>query len=248
MKVLGVRIDGLDEAGALKKIDNFLSGSKPALVFTPNPEMLVKAKKDEYFAKILNNSGLNLCDGFGVQLVVYLKGERVKRLTGVDFMTEFCSHAARQNIEIFLLGSGNELIVEKTKQNLESANPGLRVVGVCKGLEINELANGKLEYNLIENQKIIDQINFSNAKVVFVAFGMGKQEKWLYENILKLTGIKVGVGVGGAFDYISGTIIRAPLLMRKFGLEWAYRLLYQPKRLKRIFNATVKFLFLVLIE
>jgi len=75
---------------------------------------------------------------------------------------------------------------------------------------------------------------------------MVKQEQWIYENLSKLPNIKIAMGVGGSFDYISGAIRRAPCFLRKIGLEWLYRLIKQPKRLGRIFNATVVFTFIVL--
>ena len=84
------------------------------------------------------------------------------------------------------------------------------------------------------------------AAVLFVAFGMGKQEKWIYENIEKLPSVKIAMGVGGAFDYISGSVPRAPLLLRTLGLEWAYRLWKQPSRIGRIWNATAVFMWLFL--
>ena len=82
----------------------------------------------------------------------------------------------------------------------------------------------------------------SEPDILFVAFGMGKQEKWIYENLAKMPSVRIAMGVGGAFDYISGNVSRAPRLLRKFGLEWVYRLFKEPRRIGRIFNATIKFI------
>lgn len=106
------------------------------------------------------------------------------------------------------------------------------------GTEEGVLVNG--------DDSTIQQINQSNPEILFVAFGMGKQEKWIYENLAKMPNIKIAMGVGGSFDFISGHIKRAPLFMRRLGLEWLYRLIQEPQRFKRIFNATVKFTYLVL--
>ena len=81
---------------------------------------------------------------------------------------------------------------------------------------------------------------------MFVAFGMGKQEKWIYENLSKMPSVKIAMGVGGSFDFISGKVKRAPLFLLRLGLEWMYRLVQEPRRFKRILNATVKFTYLVL--
>ena len=116
------------------------------------------------------------------------------------------------------------------------------ISGYNKGPEINE--NPACRFD----GPIFDQINQSGAQVLFVAFGMGKQEKWIHENLSKMPGVKIAMGVGGSFDFISGKIKRAPLFMRQLGLEWLYRLIQQPSRIKRIFNATIKFPWLALTK
>ena len=105
-----------------------------------------------------------------------------------------------------------------------------------------------LEIDFNEENDLLKKINGVRPDILFVAFGMGKQEKWLYENIAQLPSVKIGMGVGGAFDFISGKVKRAPLLMRKIGLEWVYRLWQEPSRIFRIINATATFLFYHLIK
>ena len=107
-----------------------------------------------------------------------------------------------------------------------------------------QVTSYKLEYDPDANEQIINNINNSGADILFVAFGHNKQEKWIYENLAKMPSVKIAMGVGGAFDYISGKIKRAPCWMRKIGLEWMYRLMRQPQRIIRIFNATLKFIWL----
>lgn len=124
--------------------------------------------------------------------------------------------------------------------------PNVQIVGAESGTVIEELSNGKLFYDSSESLKLVERINGSGAEFVAVAFGMGKQEKWIYENARLMPEIKWFMGVGGTFDFLAGVVKRAPLLMRKIGLEWVYRLYKQPQRFKRIFNATVVFVFLAL--
>ena len=90
------------------------------------------------------------------------------------------------------------------------------------------------------------EINQNNSKILFVALGMPKQEKWIHQNLKSMPSVKLAMGVGGSFDFISGRIRRAPRLIRSLGLEWAYRLFYQPWRIKRIFKAVIVFPWLVL--
>ncbi len=262
MQVLGVRVDRVSMIEALAKARGFLIAPRMSLIFTPNPEMLVKAQWDEPYKQVLNAADLNLCDGRGLQLVT---PERLERIPGVDFMVELCRLAEREGKSIFLLGSGSEEVVEKTARNLQGMLSKLRIVGVDKGPIIGEkleIGNWKLgieppvssfefpvsglEINSIEQAKLLNKINVAKPDILFVAFGMGKQEKWLFENKEKLPGVKIGMGVGGAFDFLSGKVKRAPLLMRRLGLEWVYRLWQEPWRIFRIGNATIRFFYYII--
>jgi N-acetylglucosaminyldiphosphoundecaprenol N-acetyl-beta-D-mannosaminyltransferase len=165
-------------------------------------------------------------------------------------MLEICKIAEADNKSVYLLGSGSDEVVKRTEENLKQKFPNLKVVGWGSGPGIKESNVSVQPFNnstgLImdagENVKILEDINQAKPDILFVAFGMGKQEKWIVENLKKIPGVKIAMGVGGAFDYISGSVKRAPLLLRKIGLEWLYRLVKQPRRVVRIWNATVKFL------
>lgn len=235
-QVLGVKIDDLNIESALSKARDFLYSTNQNKIFTPNPEMLVKAQKDEYFKKVLNSGDLNLCDGFGLSMVA-----KIKRITGVDFMLELCALAEKENKSIYLLGSGSDEIAKQCAEALNKKFVHLKIAGFDRGPMIEENS-----MSTAENEQTINKINAANPEILFVAFGMGKQEKWIYENLAKMPSVKVAMGVGGSFDYIAGTVPRAPLFLRKIGLEWMYRLARQPKRAKRIFNATFKFVYLIL--
>jgi N-acetylglucosaminyldiphosphoundecaprenol N-acetyl-beta-D-mannosaminyltransferase len=169
---------------------------------------------------------------------------------------EICKIAEADNKSVYLLGSGSDEVVKRTEENLKQKFPNLKVVGWGRGPGIKESSVSVQPFNnsigLIvdaeENVKILEDINQAKPDILFVAFGMGKQEKWIVENLKKIPGVKIAMGVGGAFDYISGSVKRAPLLLRKIGLEWLYRLVKQPRRVVRIWNATVKFLWLFLIK
>lgn len=252
--VLGVRVDNLTQEEARQKVRAFLSDGKQHKIFTPNPEMLVKAQKDEYFKKVLNEGDLNLCDGFGLSLF-----SGAPRITGVDFMLELCALAEEQGRSVYLLGSGSDEVVKKTAEELTKKFPNLKITGYDKGPIIDEnvkfqMPNSKSNNNVTMESPTASRDpdlgsgQFNNVDILFVAFGMGKQEKWIYENLSEMPGVKIAMGVGGAFDYISGAVPRAPGFMRAFGLEWMYRLIRQPRRIKRIINATVKFVYLILKE
>jgi len=209
--------------------DQDRAGKEALFIATPNPEILLEARKNEPFRKILNQTDLNIADGFGIILASWVNKTPLKeRLTGTDFMQIICQHAPKET-KIFLLGAAPG-IAEKTKKELEKRFANIQVVGTCSGSPALE-----------EENHLRQLINKSGAEILFVAFGAPKQEIWIARNLPHLTNIKIAMGVGGAFDFISGTIKRAPTWMRKLGLEWLYRLIKQPSRIGRIFNATIKF-------
>ncbi|MBI2038228.1 MAG: WecB/TagA/CpsF family glycosyltransferase [Candidatus Magasanikbacteria bacterium] len=251
-QILGINVSNISKKSALEKVVEFLKSDNQYKIFTPNPEMVVKAQKDEYFKQVLNSGDLNLCDGMGLQIFT-----GIKRIPGVDFMLEVCKLVAEQGRGVYLLGSGNDKVVQGACQELSKKFPNLKISGYNKGPVLQEVCHSEQsEESLLSERKgsftsvqddsvIVNEINQSGAAVLFVAFGMGKQEKWIYENLSKMPNVKVAMGVGGAFDFISGKINRAPLFLRKSGLEWVYRLIREPKRIGRIFNATIKFCYLV---
>jgi N-acetylglucosaminyldiphosphoundecaprenol N-acetyl-beta-D-mannosaminyltransferase len=241
--MLGIRIDSLPRSEALARARAFLFQEGQALVFTPNPEMLVKAQTDSSFREALNRGDLNLCDGRGIQLFA---PEKVERITGVDFMLDVCGLAENEGKSVFLLGTGNPVTLEKFEVALIAQFPKLEIAGTHVGPTITERATGELQ--VVDNASVLAHILKTKPAILLVAFGMGKQEKWLVEYLPLFPSVKVALGVGGAFDYVSGSVPRAPLLLRKIGLEWLYRLLRQPRRLKRIWNATARFTYLVLYE
>lgn len=242
--VLNVRIDAETLETALKKVRAFLTSSQHR-IYTPNPEMLVKARQDKYFREVLNAGDLNLCDGFGLSVFA-----KTKRLPGADFMVEICRLASELGVGIYLLGSGSDAVVRKTSDELRKRFPTLKIAGYDRGPDIHESkeVGYKLRIDEVNNQTVIERLNVSNPEIIFVAFGMGKQEKWIHENLYKMPSVKIAMGVGGAFDYIAGIVPRAPLFLRKIGLEWLYRVIRQPSRLGRIWNATAVFTYLALKE
>ena len=264
MYLCNVKIDNVNVNQAKEKAGYFLANPGQFKIFTPNPEFVVKAQKDVRFRESLNSGDLNICDGFGLRLF-----SGCPRIPGSDFMLEICKIAAQKNVGVYLLGSGNDEVVKKTAENLQIQIRGLEVCGYNKGPVIARSETTKqsqevqkavglprpfgsrndteiLSYDKLENEEIVKNINESGAGIIFVAFGMGKQEQWINENLSKLPNVKIAMGVGGSFDYISGIVRRAPCFLRKIGLEWLYRLVKQPTRLKRIFNATAVFTFIAL--
>jgi len=248
-KILGVKISKLDLKSSKLLVVNLLSVGGQHKVFTPNPEMLVDARKDSYFRRVLNSSDLNICDGHGIK---FLSKEHLTIIHGVDFMLDVCKIAEQKKCSVFFLGSGSEEVLKKMKNRLKLKFPELRIAGSDSGLKLEVQQTGThkmmLKYDEKENEEVLQKIKASKAQIVFVAFGHNKQEKWIYENLPKLSNVKLFMGVGGSFDFLSGKVKRAPKLIRRIGLEWLYRLLTQPRRFTRIFKATIIFSFLKIFK
>jgi len=242
MHFCNIKLDNLTLVQAKEEVGVFLVNQGQYKIFTPNPEFVVFAQKNANFRENLDQGDLNICDGTGLSLF-----SGCSRIPGSDFMIEICKIAAGKNVGIYLLGSGNDDIVRLTAEKLQSQIPGLKICGYDKGPKIDyRPQTTDYKYEEIENQVIINKINDSKAQVLFVAFGMGKQEQWINDNLSKLSNVKIVMGVGGTFDYLSGSVRRAPCFLRKIGLEWLYRLIKQPKRLGRIFNAIVVFTYIAI--
>mgnify|MGYP001596588758 FL=1 len=223
MNILGVKIDELTKQQALEKARGFLHSDNQHKIFTPNPEMLVDAQKDADFKAVLNGGDMNLCDGFGLWLAQRLSfrpkrseveeslsnTQKLERYSGVDFMVDLCSVAEKENKSVYLLGSGSDEVVKKTAQVLQDKFPMLKIVCYNKGPAIcyllsensQQIADSRYQD---ENENALHDIILSAPDILFVAFGHGKQEKWIAENLRDLPSVKIAMGVGGAFDFISG--------------------------------------------
>ncbi len=249
--ILGVKVDQVTRQEAQESVRGFLQAEGRYTVFTPNPEMLVAAHKDTDFQAILNRGSLKICDGTGMAIV---SSGVLQRIPGVDFMLDVCEIAMNENKSVYLLGSLDDQTVLMTRDALQKQFPNLRIVGCDKGIElkkhsIDELVNEiHTEEIQKQNDAMIDRIIGAAPDILFVAFGSSKQEWWIDAHLTELPSVKVAMGVGGAFDFISGRVPRAPRWLRQIGLEWLWRLVIQPWRWKRIWNATVLFPWLVIKE
>jgi N-acetylglucosaminyldiphosphoundecaprenol N-acetyl-beta-D-mannosaminyltransferase len=233
------------------------------MIVTPNPEFVVRAQEDEEFRRILNRADLAVPDGVGLRMAAkvltlptssstivkifqlfwrwLLTGSAAilrpafldvlpETVSGVDLMFDLCQLAAEKGWTVFFLG-GRDGVAEGTAQRLQKQFANLKVVGVYEGEAAAEFDQ--------ETRRVIRPTD-----ILFVAYGAPKQEKWIARNLPHLP-VKIAIGVGGAFDFVSGRRKRAPQALRRLGLEWLWRLIQEPPRLPRILNAAIKFPLLV---
>ena len=227
--LLGIPVDALSMDAAVMKILHLLDGHRQHQVTTPNSEMLVESVSNREFRRVLQGGSLNLPDGAGVLRMARFTGQRLaERVTGVDTLTELCRVLTPEH-PVFFLG-GRQGIAERAAVLLKERNPRLKVAGVYAGSPRESDA-----------REILARVNAACPAVLFVAFGSPAQELWIKRHLPSLTSVKVAMGVGGAFDFLAGAQVRAPLKLQTMGLEWAWRLCREPRRIRRIWNAVVRF-------
>ncbi len=236
--ILGISINNYYLAEVLNKIREFLNSDKQHYIVTTNPEFIMAARKDDEFRNILNKADLSIADGMGIKFAARYLGQKLKqRITGVELLWEIAKLAEQEGKSIYLLGSKKGVPEQAAFQILQK-HPNITIAGAECGY--------RRWHRRIKDEKLVDMVNRRRPDILFVAFGHQKQEKWIYHNLPKMPSVKVMMGVGGSFDYISGKIKRAPKWMRTLGLEWLYRLMRQPWRLPRIITAVIRFSFAVI--
>ncbi|HZZ00721.1 MAG TPA: WecB/TagA/CpsF family glycosyltransferase, partial [Candidatus Baltobacteraceae bacterium] len=212
MEILGCRLDTVDAAEAATQIMAFARQGDGAQIVTLGTEMVVHAQSDERFRAIVNASALSLCDTVGVLAVARRRGATLHdRVTGVELIDELCRRSADDELPVYFLG-GAPGVAADAAAILEALHPGLKVAGTRDGY-----------FRAEETGDVVAEIRSSGARLLFAGLGFPRQEFWLNDH-LNETGCGVGIGVGGSFDVISGRVDRAPTVLRRFGLEWLYRL------------------------
>jgi N-acetylglucosaminyldiphosphoundecaprenol N-acetyl-beta-D-mannosaminyltransferase len=232
MKILGIKIDQVGFQQTLNIVDRFIKEKSPHQIITLNPEMIMAAQKDLEFKKVLNTSDLNVPDGIGIVWASKILGKPLKeRVAGVDLVWALAKLAHDKGYSIYFVGA-KEGVAKKAASKLKIKYPKMKIAGTESG--------SPYDINLIE------RIGKTKPDILLVAFGHPKQEKWInkYKHRFR---VPVCIGVGGAFDFISGKTRRAPLWLSKMGLEWLYRLIQEPWRIKRQLSLP-KFAWLVLRE
>ncbi|MFH1583405.1 MAG: WecB/TagA/CpsF family glycosyltransferase [Candidatus Falkowbacteria bacterium] len=228
INILGININILTKKQALVKIQNFLTGGRQHFIVTPNPEIILEAiGGDEELFYILNSADLSLPDGIGLKLAAWAMGKNLKRITGADLTLKILKMAEEKNYKVAVFNWGGGLsTASEIKNKLEKKFPKLEFY-------IEDIERD-VSFNLTE------AVNFAPA-IIFCTLGAPYQEKFIFHNLTKLASVKIGMGVGGSFDFLTGRIKRAPKIFRIIGLEWLWRLIKQPWRWRRIYNAVIVF-------
>jgi N-acetylglucosaminyldiphosphoundecaprenol N-acetyl-beta-D-mannosaminyltransferase len=232
--ILGVKVHALTNRQTLELIEAFIASGRPHQLTTVNPEFVVAAQQDEAFRHIINNAALALPDGIGLLKAARFLGTTPlpERVAGSDLLIKLAELSHLKGYRLYFLGA-QPGVAEKAIEKLRALYPNLQVAGCYAGSPTLE-----------ENEAIVQRILPTQPDILLVAYGAPKQDKWIARNLERLQ-IPVCIGVGGSFDFIAGTAKRAPVRLQHLGLEWLHRMLTQPWRWRRIWNAVPRFCWLV---
>ncbi len=218
--VLGVQFDNLTRQEAAQRGAELLAEDAFHYVVTPNPEFILACGKDEEFRAVLNGADLVLPDGVGVVYSARILGTPLKeRVAGIEFAADMLACLNERGGRLYLLGAKPGVAEEAGRRILER-HPNIVLCGARDGYFQDE-------------QEVLLEVAAARPDLLFVCLGAPKQEKWM-ARWGRHTGARLAIGLGGALDVFAGNVERAPEAWRKLGLEWAYRLKKEPRRIGRM--------------
>ncbi|UCD85232.1 MAG: WecB/TagA/CpsF family glycosyltransferase, partial [Deltaproteobacteria bacterium] len=221
--ILNVPVDICQPEGFISEIEKKLHQPGVRTIFAINPEKVMAARKNQELSSALQEADFLIPDGIGIVFGLrMLYGERVSRTTGIMLMECLLKLADEKKLKVFIFGSQPQ-VNTMASGNIRKRYPSLDLVGTQHGYIPQE-----------EYESLVERVNSLRIDILFVGLGSPKQEKWIqrYKNALR---VKICIGIGGSLDVIAGKIPRAPLWLQNLGLEWFYRLVKEPKRIKRMY-------------
>jgi len=224
--LFGLIFESLSLNEASKQIIVAAKNRHKGLVVTPNVDHIVMMERDHEMREIFQKALFRFADGMPLVWLSRLmfKSPLPERVTGSDLFPAVCQAAAREKLSVYFLG-GNPSVAEAAAVKLKDRNPDLIVSGIYSppfGFELDPE----------ETSQIISRVNDSGARILFIGVGTPKQEKWAYSNLASLNTGPI-LCIGASFDFIAGTVKRAPRFIQKSGFEWLWRLIKEPRRLWR---------------
>ncbi len=227
--LVGVRVDRVTQQQALSFIAQLLAQYQASnrqahckQVVTVNPEFVVAAQKNLPFRQAINEAALVVADGMGIVWGTrFLRTPVPERITGTDLLPQIARLCASHGFRMYLLGAAPG-VAETAATRLQELAPGVQIVGTYAGSPVPA-----------EEEEILARLHAASPDILCVAYGAPAQELWIKRNLERLPA-GLAIGVGGAYDFLSGRQRRAPVLMQRLGLEWLYRLYREPSRWRRM--------------
>lgn len=222
VRILGVRVDDVTMGEALDRLKQMADQGGTHQVVTVNPEFIMRAQSDAVFRQVLDHADLAIPDGQGLLWAARVLGHRLReRVAGSDLAPALAELSARHGYRLYLLGAAPG-VAEQAAAVLQQRYPGVQIAGLYAGSPAAE-----------EQDTIVARIVAARPHFVLVAYGAPAQDLWIHRNQPRMQA-PVAMGVGGTLDFIAGVRKRAPMWMRRCGIEWLYRLIQEPKRWRRM--------------
>jgi N-acetylglucosaminyldiphosphoundecaprenol N-acetyl-beta-D-mannosaminyltransferase len=219
--LMGIPLDNLTLSEAVRAIVQATEGDRPRRVCFVNADCVNLARRHADYRETLRTADLAFADGIGMRLAGIVLGRPIRdNVNGTDLFPRLCEALQGRGTRIFLLGA-QPGTAERLATWMVGQYPGLVVAGCRDGY-----------FPPADERDVIQQVRRSRSDLLLVAFGAPRQDVWIDHHLSEL-GVKGAIGVGGLFDFFSGRIPRAPLWLRRVGLEWCYRLYQEPRRLAR---------------
>lgn len=211
---------------------SWIQSGQRGYICTVNVAILMMMRSDPNLQRFVDGASLVVADGQPLIWVSHLQGDGLpERVTGVDLVDELCELASDEGFGVYFLGARRE-VIETAADRLKARYPGLEIAGIADGY-----------FNASEAAERARVVRESGAKLLFVGMGVPRQEEFL-ESQWEELGIPLAVPVGGSFEVIAGTARRAPVFLQRVGMEWAFRLAQEPRRLwKRYLVTNTQFIF-----
>ena len=236
-KVLGMNFHSIDENNLVDLINKQLvSGKKQKYISITNTEALYFGNKNIKHFNYINNAFLSLCDGIGVKIAAISKKKKIIRYNGPKLFNDIINHGQKNNWKHYFLG-GKKNVVNKLEEVVRHNYPKAKIVGTY--------SPPFRDLNSHEEKEMINEINMLKPDFIWIGLGLPKQENWIMKYLDKID-VGFAIGVGAVFDTQTGNVKRAPWLLQRIGLEWFYRVMFEPRmipRLARSFKIMFKVIF-----
>lgn len=235
IQLFNIPIQNIMMQSAIGRIISSVQNKTSTPVYFINAHCINVARNDPSYQKIIQQNPYNYADGIGMKLAAKAFGlSLADNVNGTDMFPLLCEEMQNRGLSLYCLGASPERL-QSLIENMNEQYPKLTIAGYHHGF-----------FQEDESHSIIDHINKCKPDVLLVALGVPKQEKWIDQHKDQLN-VPVMMGVGGLFDFYSGAIPRAPLWMRRTGLEWLFRFYQEPARLwQRYLIGNITFLFYTL--
>jgi len=232
VRVAAVPVHRVDLAATLARVDEFIRAGRPHYNIAINAAKIVEYQDDAALRAAIDEAHLLTADGQAVVWATRLLGRPLpERVAGIDLMQALLEHAARRGYAVYLLGARAE-VVTRCVAKIRERHPALKIAGFRDGY-------------FKDARAVIDEIRAARPDILFLGFGTPAKEYFMHRHHRAL-GVPFIMGVGGTFDVIAGLVSRAPRWMQRSGLEWAFRLAQEPRRMwKRYLVGNTKFALLV---